>query len=394
MTEEFNIQALEYLLEELDPAERAAFETRLAREPHARAALKACADGVARFACDHAPAEPLTATDQRRSLAAILHATGPWIAPAPARVFAPFRVLWPIAAALLLAFNLIDFRRPIHPGAISERMRNQTEKAGGAVTATNSSTQTGRPVRTSATSENASRSEGSAEKTSDTAAAQREREQRAESSSDYANLQRSESFLRAQNEALVQQLAQRVLTDKRLGRLAAMELVDERSYASGQRKGLVEMARSLLTEPGIVALDGTAPAPPPAPTIPDDRASGASGSHVPTPSPQNVPTDGDTPTTDPYAWSVFDEAERQGYLNLYNLPQVPADRSLQLWIRPLDGTEYHRVGEVPAQFYGRNGSVLYTLPANTATPSEILITQEPRQAVPAAPSGPVVLRGP
>jgi hypothetical protein len=96
----------------------------------------------------------------------------------------------------------------------------------------------------------------------------------------------------------------------------------------------------------------------------------------------------------PYAWAVFDEQESRGYVNLYNLPPVAADQSLQLWVKPLEATTYHLVGEVPAQLSGGSGSYYYTLPPTSPPPAEILITQEPRNAPPAAPAGAVVLRGP
>src|SRR5205809_3010108 len=107
MTEEFIDQALQYLLGELGIAERAAFEDRLASDSGARAALKVCADGLAGFACDTATAEPMTASDHRRTLAAILAATADH-ASGSARTHAIVwsRFLWPIAAAILLGLKL------------------------------------------------------------------------------------------------------------------------------------------------------------------------------------------------------------------------------------------------------------------------------------------------
>ena len=387
MTEEFNDQALQYLLGELDVAERATFEARLTRDSHARAALKTCADSLAGFACDTATAEPLTASDQRMALSAILAATtdAPPAAPrAPVIVWSRF--IWPVAAALLLALNLLDFRRPLDVPRIAGGRSEQ------------------RPL-VNVKSEAPAQSHGQNQLTGNNGITTRgaegsvanEQQQLEKLRSDYANLQRTSSIVRAEYEALMQQLAQRALLEKKLGRLAAMELVDERSYASGKRKGLLDIARGLLTEPGIVALDGSTVAPEHptlAPSVPDSNPGASSAVATPPVQPEPEPPTDLTGENDPYAWSVFDETEHRGYLNLYNLPEVPSDRSLQLWVRPLDGTTYYRVGEVPSQFYGKNGNLLYTLPANTPTPSEILITQEPKRAIPAAPSGPVVLRGP
>jgi anti-sigma-K factor RskA len=92
--------------------------------------------------------------------------------------------------------------------------------------------------------------------------------------------------------------------------------------------------------------------------------------------------------------SLFDQGQNQGYLDLYNLPTVPSDRSLQLWVQPTGSETFQNVGEIPSQFYGESGGVYYKLPAGTATPSQIMITIEPRATVPVAPTGAVVLRGP
>ena len=81
-------------------------------------------------------------------------------------------------------------------------------------------------------------------------------------------------------------------------------------------------------------------------------------------------------------------------MNLYNLPQVPADGTLQLWVRAPATNTFQHVGEVPAQFQGGNGSLFYTLPETSPAPVEILVTQEPVGIAPAVPTGPVVLRGP
>ena len=72
---------------------------------------------------------------------------------------------------------------------------------------------------------------------------------------DYATLKQARDSLDQQYNVALQQLARRALTEQGIGRLAAMELVDANSYARGDRKGLMNLARDLLTEPGIVAVD-------------------------------------------------------------------------------------------------------------------------------------------
>jgi len=231
---------------------------------------------------------------------------------------------------------------------------------------------------------------------------------------EYATLEHEREALRAEYDAIIRQLAQRALTSKGVGRLAAMELVDATSYARGERKGLVDIARDILTEPGIVAVEPIIPPPSPNPTeppptnplvpTPDGPTATENANTVNPPQPppptQTPPTPQPTPSTatpdqdQPYAWSVYDEAANRGYLNLYNLPTPSTDQALQLWVKSPGSTTYQSVGEVPPQFYGGAGSLYYNLPGATEPPSEILITREPRAAPPQQPTGPTILRGP
>jgi anti-sigma-K factor RskA len=383
MTENFASDAHDYLLGAMEASRRAAFERELARDPAARAALKACADALAAFACEVAEPEPLSAADQRATLAAIVAATATSSAPetllarpherAPAaRVIAWTRLAWPAAALLLLALNLIDFHRPLGPGRVDALPFDERGHPG--PTAENTrpappsldSTTAGENAAASATTPSPSAPPRAAPAVAEL---QRELER---ARADYAELDRVQRALRADYNALLERYANVAVTERELNRLTTMELVDPASYARGERKGLVNVGRGILTEPGVV----TAPEPPPP---------SSTGSTIPTPKL-------------PYAWSVFDEKEHRGYVNLYQLPTVAAGESLQVWVRPADGSGagagYQRVGEVPAQFYGGNGSLQYTLPAGAAAPGEILLTLEPRGANPPSPTGPVVLRGP
>lgn len=96
----------------------------------------------------------------------------------------------------------------------------------------------------------------------------------------------------------------------------------------------------------------------------------------------------------PYAVSLYNSQQNQGYLTLYDLPNVDGNSQLVLWVQPTGSNSFQSVGDIPAQYYGESGSIYYKLPNDTAPPSQILITVEPKGPAPAAPSGPVVLRGP
>jgi hypothetical protein len=407
MTEDFNTEAFRYLLDELDAEGRAVFEARLAHDPMAWPALKACADSVARFAGEIAPAEALPPVAQRAVLAAVL---ATMVEKPRARLWSmPWRRLaWPLAASLLLGLNLLQFFRFV---STDTPRTKKTETGATAV----------RPVgvvrsaqeETSKQKEVTSVSQAGGQGASPADQRVAEELHRLEKlRSEYANLERARDALSAEYDSIIRQLAQRALMDKGVGRLTAMELVDAASYARGERKGLVDIARGILTEPGIVAVTPvTPPAVPPTEKTPEANpiptppapTVGVTGV-VPTAPNQNQPPAATQPETtpqtatetnaQPYAWSVYDEVAGRGYLNLYNLPTTTADQSLQLWVKVENSTTYQSVGTVPLQFYGGSGSLYYTLPEATPLPVEILVTQEPRNAVPAQPTGPTVLRGP
>lgn len=436
MTEDFTTEAFHYLLNELDPIRRIEFEARLARDPDARDLLKTCADSVAEFACESAPAEDLPRAAQRATLDAIM------IAVAEEKKGTIFRSpnfknfwtrgFWPIAAALLISLNLLQFVRSFSPAAKNEK----NNPAGGSAISTTTdrrgrwdgSTAPGAAEASSLNRENPPPPSVDGE-------IKKELKRLETLKNEYAELERERTALRTEYEDVLRQLAERAAAGKGVGHLTSMELVDPASFARGDRKGLVDLARDLLTQPGIVAVEPVkppsnptsngivpqAPAPQdPAPLAPlDPSISLSSGTFslapfgpiaepvkpppAPAPSlpppptspvPQSAPQSAVPQAPVPYAWALFDETEGRGYLNLYNLPSVTADQTLQLWTKSTPNDSYHLVGPVPSEFYGGSGSVSYSTPGAVLAPVEVLITQEPRKATPSQPSGPVVLRGP
>lgn len=369
MTEQFEHDAQDYLLNRMDAVRRTAFEQELDNDPAARAALKACADALAGFACEVAQPEPLSAADQRATLETILATVRTPEARRPARSGGiKLRWLWPVAAALLLGLNLVEFHRPFAPtferesgmATVDSRKKGNDQGLPGGKS----------PATAGGAIDGQEKGGTTTETTRQAALAAEAREHELERlRAGLADLQRTRDRLRAENSALLDRLAGMNLANRDLNRLSTMELVDGGSFARGERRGLVNIGRGILTEPGVVTV--TDPVPPPTST----------GSATPTPKL-------------PYAWSVFDEKDERGYLNLYNLPPVPEEQTMQAWVRPPDSREYQRVGEVPQQFYGGNGSLQYQLPDGTTTPAEILITIEPRGITPVRPTGPTVLRGP
>ncbi len=368
MNDTFDSDLHDYLLNQMDAGRRAAFEQRLQREPELRAALQREADAFASFACAAAPAAPLGADDQREVLRALAAATQvpPSSAPAAANVRrARFAWAWPAAAAILLLLNFVDFERPWSPGGD----RNETVARDGKRTpdavergGAESTREAGGKGEDTA---NSARGAASLANASSPATLQAEIEKlRAEKT----ELERTQERLRVDFAHEMQVVQERAAAEGNLNRLTTMELVDPASYAKGERRGLVSVGRGILTEPGVVVPTDTTPPPP--------LGTSLAGPHP------------------PYAWSVFDEKERRGYLNLYQMPVVTDEQALQIWIRPADAKDFQRVGEVPPSAYGGNTGVQYVLPPNTAAPAEVLITIERRNVPSSTPTGPTVLRGP
>lgn len=416
MIEEFEEEALQYLLDEMEAGRRVAFEQRLAHDAEARAALKRCADGLARFACETAPAEPMVPVDQRVTLAAILAAAktepprGAAVRPV-SNVIPWTRYFWPMAAAVLLGLNLLNFERPIQSSestlagagefGAAERPEMGGAAEGEAAVGERNRNGAGVDDVVDASGQVAGATAGGAvtKGERDVIRPASEMELRRELDrlrGAYANLERGNAALRADYESVMMHITQRAVAERGLGRLAAMELVDAASYARGNRKGLVELARGILTEPGVVAVDrATTP-------VPGFVVDPATPGRNETDPDLGITIEPEIPDTEspavaasvPYAWSVFDENENRGYLNLYNLPTVAPDAALQLWVKGPGEAIYQHVGEVPAEFQGGSGSVLYTLPETSPAPVEILVTEEARGAAAGAPMGTVVLRGP
>jgi hypothetical protein len=390
MSDDFATEALSYLLDEMSAERRAAFEQRLERDPALRAELKACADSLAHFAIETAPAEPMLHADQRVTLTAILGATQMRATSAPTKrnLIAWPHLFWPIAATLLLALNLVQFDRPIEARVLEESSQQQQRGASqneSSVREKNSRVagsgepSTIQPEDRLADPRASTVANGTQASDNQSTPPARERQQLAQLRRENSDLQRTNSVLRADYDAALRHLADRAILERGVGRIAAMELVDAGSYARGERRGLLEVARGILTEPGVVV---------DAPPNPATLGPVVSGNNKP-----DVSMVDPAPPS-PYAWAVFDEQESRGYVNLYNLPPVAADQSLQLWVKPLEATTYYLVGEVPAQLAGGSGSYYYTLPPTSPPPAEILITQEPRNVPPTEPAGTVVLRGP
>lgn len=452
MTDDFTSETLAYLLDELDAGRRAQFEQRLARDTAAEAAFKACADSFAEFVLTQAPGQPISGDARERMLAAVMRTTEARRGSSHNRWR---NYLWPMAAAALLALNVFQWVFGHREPSVIRLTTTAGEKAKeGAFTRDT--------ALVAAKGADGSRgvSQVFPEDTKPEVMEILERLSVLRRENDH--LQESNTALNAETERLSQQLAVLTAANSGTTRLVAIELVDAASYASGNRNGLVDLAKTILTTPGVVAASpasatnsagsnpgstlalnqttgtqtglttsfgGTStvtgsgsltlvdPSSLTGTTIVNSGTTSFSGATISGGTTSVISgltgtttltanTSGTSPvstgtfpseappTTEPYAWSVFDASQSQGYLNLYNLPTVSSGQSLQLWVQPVGSNTFENVGAIPSQYYGGSGSVYYKLGTQSAIPSQILITVEPSQAVPTKPTGTVVVRGP
>ena len=445
MTDDFTSETLAYLLDELDAGRRMQFEQRLARDAAAEAAFKACADSFAEFVLTQAPGQPIGDDARERMLAAVIQATK---ARSRERHTRWKNYLWPMAAAALLAVNVCQW-------VFSHREPDAVRVATMTGEKTGKGTPTSETARANAKGANGSRGVSQVLPQDTRPEVMEVLERLSVLRRENDHLLASNTSLSAETQRLSQQLAVLTAANGGTTRLVAIELVGAAAYANGNRNGLVDLARTILTTPGVVA---ASPAPPangagsnPGSTLTLNQTTspqtglttsfgapstitsagsltlvdpsslsgttafstgttsltlgltgaGTLTTNAPVTTSSNTGTvsagtssEAAPQTSEPYAWSVFDESQSQGYLNLYNLPAVSAGQSLQLWVQPVGSNAFENVGAIPSQYYGGSGSVYYKLGSQSAIPSQILITVEPSQAVPATPTGTVVVRGP
>jgi len=193
-----------------------------------------------------------------------------------------------------------------------------------------------------------------------------------------------------------------------MSRYTVIEMVDEASFASdAPRRGLAEIAGQFLTGPGnVVSAElgitgpevtdrevATASAKPgasddasfnrldDAPASESREEAGSSG--------QGSGSD----VTEPLAFTVWSDDEQQGFLDIYNMPEMNEGEVAKLWVRAGELDPFLQVGEIP-QLEDGSGSVFYSVEEANFTPSQILITRERADIPVEAPSGDIILRGP
>jgi hypothetical protein len=216
------------------------------------------------------------------------------------------------------------------------------------------------------------------------------------------------------------------LFDKHPGmaRFTVIELVDANTFASnGPRMGLAELARQFLMNdaqyeghdplygPGLESGQGMTlstlaaatrwSSTPDAPNAGDpgviDFFNGTTGEQPPGGSTPDTPGERENyipvgMDDTPFAFTVWSEDDQKGFMDIHNLPPVPAGESATLWVRAAGTDEYLLIGIVP-DFENGTGSLFYSIEEPDFSPGEVIITIESNPQA-TQPGTRILLRGP
>lgn len=397
-----------YVLDLLSGRDLVAFEAELENDPQLRVFVRELRDGLHRGATPtgaHVP-EPSAGLFEEirgeiggRALSEADRSSS-WrgVAPLARRAF------WPAAAALLFVVNLFLLLGPEDGSAGGEEQAAQQLEGEGMGSVASSSEETTEILATRVErlrNELAAKDEllSSRSKTIEDLEKQRK---------EWAN--NSEAWKEGY-ETLASRIMPFFEPKDGMSRFTVIEMVDAESYAQNKpRRGLPDLARDRLMGRGNIV--STAPEEFVGPVAAGDGSEDSEklrAGDALTPDIQENARKGEgetSTTTDrdgneievgpddpPLAFTVWSDDEQKGFLDIYNMPDVPEGKAPHLWVKSGEENAYRSVGELPELEDG-NGSVFYSVEDPQYSPSEILITEEERDASVEAPQGNVILRGP
>lgn len=378
-----------YVLGELDESERATFEVHLSRSPELQQEVRNCADTFAMLAVDPGarrslPAHLWAGVEQRLAFSAAGVAPAAFPAPAPGsphEVPASWlRWAWPAAAALFFALNLAQWFWPsageVAPGdrgvVASDDGTGPSGLAGGGG---GERPGNGGDVRT-VRSDNMDTAAGSDRgRIAPALAADDAIEARAREHGLAKDYRRLSGDYEALANAVVHLVEAGLFDPSQTGNQALELRSRSTGVDAGTSVGLWDRARELVSDGGLAL-------------VPDRWRLGSTGFD-----PGVTGDPGAGGQAAPFAMAVLNPGRGLGYLDLYNLPLLPADGSMQLWLQNAEGGGYTSVGEVPPVLAGGAGGLVFRIPAEAEGPIRVIVTIE-RGPVPAQPTGPVVIEGP
>jgi len=95
---------------------------------------------------------------------------------------------------------------------------------------------------------------------------------------------------------------------------------------------------------------------------------------------------------EPFAVVVVNAKEGIGYVDLYNLPLLPAGQEFHVWLQNETGGAFTSVGPVPGELAGGSAGLVFRVPQGAEDARRVVITLEPFGGA-GHPSGPIVIRG-
>ncbi len=378
----------DYLLDHMEPKERKRFERSVDEDDKLASTLLSCTDDLTRFAEGSAPLQKPSGDVWKAISADIRNNTIDFPADKAHRTRRglPWFVIWPAAAGILLALNLLQFFWPRSgfdgPGLVAE---NGVQDS---VTET-------LIVRDTAVSEEqlqTLRDEIAVLQESLTGLNQSMQAKELELESRDVRL----TNLEEEREALVQQIdnleqnylalldmASPVLSneiDSRVG--VAREYVSVlQNDDSSTVNGIWDRVGELLALTDIAVLSvGTREG-----SVPPEFGDGFGivGSER-----LNEPET----SLDPYALAFQNAEANQTILTLGNLPELSRAEEMHLWTRDRELDTFVSIGTLPRELHGASGDIAAQLPEQTSADAELVITVEDTGFVGDEPMGTVLLR--
>lgn len=390
---------IDYLLGELSPAERIAFEREMADSPELKAEVRGWEADMAKGFGEPGPA---ASDDLWHKIEAAL--------PEAESSAARRRPLWlfPAAAAALMAFALIitfllfsgprgsDHRAiqfaesealaPLQ--LLAERLKLEGVLRDGETLADINPDDLLERIRQADSAALARQAEG------------RLREgEWARSDESYREMQQQQALLASAYETLSDRYFALFENRPGMARFTVIELVDANTFLSnGPRMGLAELARQFLMNDSMVGGNEPLYGPGLEEGLPINFSSLAAATRWPDQSNAGVPDTEGIPAVGtgqshggpasgnqnyipvgvdetPFAFTVWSDDDQKGFMDIHNLPPIPAGQSANLWVRAAGTEEYLLIGTVP-NFEKGTGSLFYSIEEPDFSPGEVIITLE------------------
>lgn len=368
-------RCFDYLLENLSADERLRFESQLAFDEELAAELRACDAELAAFA--HAAAPSLAPPPSVwEGIAARLEAPPPVAAPVASRSLWK-KMAWPLAASLLLAFNVWQL---LYDDGDQSEQTAIAENGGSAGTASTVDSE-----GAASTEQQLRRQIDSLRKqiddVSDQLAFNAEEREAQWTAMQLKALRERRDGLEERIESLEAYYLSLIELPRQLGvgGMASSEIEEalgvELAYSENLLLGATaggiwdQLART-LADSSVAML-----------SLGEPFAQQPIGFDSVFVAEQNPATFASPPPVgETFAFAFVDQATRQAILSLGSLPIVGEAEQLVLWARGVEQERYTRVSELPSYVAGRSANIGIRVPETIEAVSDFVLTVEPAEA--------------